>query len=348
MSFGAHHDRYNLDNPTYNTPNWITSSDSGNGTLFTYGKGTTETAALWIQDAWNITPELRLTLGARGELWRAYDGFNFAGTQAVFQPPQQSTNFSPKASLFWQVDPSWSAKLSFGHAYRYPTVTELYQIVSTGPVFAVPNPNLLPESALSWELAIERQIRNTRWRVSLFEEDTANALIQQTNLLNNIFVNTWQNVGLTRNRGVEVVAELNDLFIPGLSLSNSLTYVDSRIVSDPGFQSTTGTIATGQHVPYVPALRNTTVATYRPTEDLAFTVAGRYQSMIQSSLDNTDSVSHVMGAFDSFFVVDAHARYQFNNAISGDVGVDNLNNDSYFLFHPFPGRTFVASLKIKL
>ena len=348
VSFGVHHDRYTLDNPTYNTPNWITSSDSGNGTLFTYGKGTTETTALWLQDAWNITPRVRLTLGARAEQWKAYDGFNFAGTLGVFQPPQQSTNFSPKASVFWQFDPTWNFKVSFGQATRYPTVTELYQIVSTGSVFAVPNPNLLPESQLSFEFAIERQTKNSRWRVSFFEDDTSNALIQQTNLINNTFVNTFQNVGLTRNRGVEVVAELNDLFIPGLSLSNSLTYVDSRIISNPGFQSATGTLSTGQHVPYVPALRNTTVATYRPTEGLAFTVAGRYQSMIQSSLDNTDSVSHVMGAFDSFFVVDAHARYQFNKAISAELGVDNLNNDSYFLFHPFPGRTFIASLKVKL
>ena len=105
VSFGVHHDRYTLNNPTYNTPNWITSSDSGNGTLFTYGKGTTETTALWLQDAWNITPRVRLTLGARGEQWKAYDGFNFAGTLGVFQPPQQSTNFSPKASVFWQFDP---------------------------------------------------------------------------------------------------------------------------------------------------------------------------------------------------------------------------------------------------
>jgi iron complex outermembrane receptor protein len=348
VSFGAHHDQYTLNNPTYNTPNWITSSDSGNGTLFTYGKGTTETAALWLQDAWNITPAVRLTLGARGETWKAYDGFNFAGTLGVFQPSQQSTNFSPKASVAWQFDPTWNFKVSFGQAIRYPTVTELYQIVSTGSVFAVPNPNLVPESQLSFEFAIERQTKNSRWRVSFFEDDTSNALISQTNLINNNFVTTFQNVGLTRNRGIEVVAELNDLFVPGLSLSNSLTYVDSRIVSDAGFQSATGTIATGQHVPYVPALRNTTVATYRPNEALAFTVAGRYQSMIQSSLDNTDSVSHVMGAFDSFFVVDVHARYQFNKAISADLGVDNLNNDSYFLFHPFPGRTFIASLKVKL
>ena len=33
-----------------------------------------------------------------------------------------------------------------------------------------------------------------------------------------------------------------------------------------------------------------------------------------------------MGAFDSFFVVDAHARYQFINAVSAEIGVDNLTN----------------------
>ena len=30
------------------------------------------------------------------------------------------------------------------------------------------------------------------------------------------------------------------------------------------------------------------------------------------------------------------------------VGIDNLNNDKYFLFHPFPQRTVVAELKFAL
>ena len=31
-----------------------------------------------------------------------------------------------------------------------------------------------------------------------------------------------------------------------------------------------------------------------------------------------------------------------------DVGIDNLTDAKYFLFHPFPGRTYLASLKLKL
>ena len=66
-----------------------------------------------------------------------------------------------------------------------------------------------------------------------------------------------------------------------------------------------------------------------------------------STLDNSDLINSVNGAFDPFFVVDLHARYQFMNAVSAEVGVDNLTDFKYFEFHPFPGRTFVASLKAK-
>jgi iron complex outermembrane recepter protein len=348
VSFGLHHDQYVLNNPTYNTPNWLVSSNTGNNTMSTDGVGKTETYGVWIQDQWKFAPGFALTLGGRLEKWRAFDGYNFAGNVGVFQPTVGSTNFSPKASLSVQLDPNWSAKLSVGQAYRYPTVSELYQIVSTGPIFSVPNPNLVPESVLSSELAIERQTSNSRVRVSFFAEQTANALIQQTNLVNNAFVNTWQNVGLTRNLGVEVFAEVKDAFIRGLTLSNSITYVKSQIVSDPGFQSATGSYATGMWVPYVPDWRDTAQITYSPNDQLSFAASARFQGKMYSTLDNSDYVSNVMGAFDSFFVLDAHVRYQITNAVSADIGIDNITNAQYFEFHPFPGRTYVASVKLKL
>jgi len=226
-------------------------------------------------------------------------------------------------------------------------VSELYQIVSTGSTYAVPNPNLSPENVYSGEIAIERQVLDTRLRLSLFQENTKNALISQTNQINNVFTTTFQNVGETRNRGVEFVVEQRNAFIPGLDLSNSVTYVDSRILSDSTFQSATGTTATGKHVPYVPDWRDTVQVTYRPNEHLAFSAAARYQGKMYATLDNTDSVSHVMGAFDKFFVVDTHVHYQIINMIAADAGIDNLFNEKYFEYHPFPGRTYVASVQVK-
>jgi len=46
--------------------------------------------------------------------------------------------------------------------------------------------------------------------------------------------------------------------------------------------------------------------------------------------------------------VDVRARYQIDKHHSLAFGVDNLNNDKYWNFHPYPQRTFVAELKINL
>ncbi len=346
ISFGLHHDRYVLENPTLNTDDWLATPANGNGTLSTDGQGKTEAYALWAQDAWSFPHGLKLTLGGRAEHWRAYDGFNETGTGSAVQPAKTADDFSPKAALSWQVTPDWQTSFSFGQATRFPTVSELYQIVSTGSLFAIPNPGLKPERDTSYEMAVQRQTDNTRIRLSLFEDDTHDAIISQTNQVNSTFTTVFDNVQQTRDRGIELVLQERGWLIPGLELSNSVTYVDSRILSDPSFASATGTTATGKHVPNVPDWRDTVQATYRPNDHLAVTVAGRYSGKQYSTLDNTDSVSGVMGAFDSFFVVDTHVHYQVAKWLTADVGVDNLLDEKYYVFHPFPGRTYFGSVHL--
>lgn len=345
LSFGAHRDQYDLRNPTYNTDNWRSSPATGNGTLYASGRGRTTTYALWAQEAWKFAPRLSLTIGGRLEFWRASDGFNLAGKVATRQPPEHATNFSPKATLAWQINRRWDAKISFGEAWRYPTVAELYQIVATGGTYAVPNANLKPEQVFSGEVMIERHTRNGSLRLSLFQENTRNALISQSTLINSIYTTTVQNVTAIRNRGVEFVAERHNVLFPGFDLSNSVTYVDSRILSDPGFDSATGTVAAGKHVPYVPDWRDTFQATWHATPRLDLSAALRYQGRMYSTLDNTDRVGHVFGAFDKFLVVDVHAHWRVHGPLTLDAGIDNINNARYYEYHPFPMRSYVADLK---
>lgn len=75
-----------------------------------------------------------------------------------------------------------------------------------------------------------------------------------------------------------------------------------------------------------------------PAERAAIDVRSRaLPGEMYSTLDNTDSVSGVYGAFDTFFVVDARIRYLFSEMLSADFGIDNLLDRKYVLFHPFPG-----------
>lgn len=346
VSFGVHGDQYTLVNPTYTAANWLTAGVNGTGTLQSFGTGKTQTWGIWLQDKWSFAPGWSATVGGRLDTWTAFGGYNVLTRTSVSQPSLQSTNFSPKASLDWEINSNWSTRFNFGQAIRYPTVAELYQLVTTGLVNAVPNPYLLPESALSFEWSIERKDRNSRARFTLFEQDTSNALIQQTSPLNGVLTSTWQNVGLIRNRGFEFAGEWTDIF-KGFDLSGSVTYVDSKIISNPNFRSAFGSYSTGMWAPYVPEWRSTVVATYRPDDKWSLTAAARVQGWMYSTLDNSDYIHGVYGSFDPFFVIDLKARYQFMDNAALEFGVDNVNNYKYILFHPFPQRTFIASLKAK-
>ncbi|MDE2379404.1 TonB-dependent receptor [Bradyrhizobium sp.] len=366
VSFGVHGDRYRLESPVFASSVWFATNDNGTGTLYSQGEGETRTGALWIQDAWKIVPNLKLTLGGRLETWQARDGFNLnttttsAGaiisTKSILQPGLASTNFSPKASLSYDLDKEWNVTANFGHAYRYPTVMELYQNLTVGGVATFANPNLLPEQDLTGELNIERKWNDGRVRLTLFSEHTDHAIISQTNLVTNPTTKVQtpttviSNVDAIRMRGVELSAEKDNVLVTGLQLFGSVTYVDSRILADAswaGIDPVTNqpTTVVGKRVPYVPDWRAKFGVSYRPNESWVYTVAARYSGKQYSTLDNTDRIPHVYGAFDNFFVVDAKIHYNATKNFSFDLGVDNLFNYQYFLFHPFPGRTYVLAAK---
>ena len=361
ISFGVHGDYNVLNNPPYQTANWTGGPDS-TGTLYSRGDGKTQTVALWAQDVWRFAPQFKLTLGARWESWRAFDGYNYVGntatnsatgaitsTSLLLPPDLSASRISPKASLSWEPNNDWTVTASFGVANRFPTVGELYQIASNGGVLYNPNPGLKPEKAFSEEIAIERKFADGKVRVSFFQDDTRDALISQssTSPTSGLVTAFTTNVDHVRNRGVELAWQKERVVFDSLDLFGSVTYVDSVILSDPAFVGTNGSTAEGKRAPYVPAWRSTLGGTYRFNEAWAWTVVGRYQSKIYATLDNTDNVANVYQAFDPFFVVDTRIQYKVTQYGSLAFGIDNIGNAKYHLFHPFPQRTFVVQGRLQ-
>ncbi|MGZ6016045.1 MAG: TonB-dependent receptor, partial [Phenylobacterium sp.] len=344
VMFGLHEDSYLLDSPKYAMTNWLSDSTTA---LQTLSKGQTHTWAVWAQDVWAITPQTKLTLGGRYEWWRAEKGLNFSAAPALNtqQPEVSDEAFSPKAVAAWSPQSSvigdgWTFKGSVGVANRFPTVSELYQAVTTGVVLSVPNPNLKPERALSSELSVERDWTGGSLRVSLFDERVHNALISQTGTLNGSAVSFVQNVERTRSTGVEVVGDQKDVLVKGLEISGWVTYLDAQTLKDPVLPA-----AEGKRLPQLARWRGAMVATYSPTERLALTLAARYSDRMFATIDNSDHYANTYQGFDAFFVVDAHARYRINDHLAIGAGVDNLNDRKYILFHPFPQRTALIDLK---
>lgn len=382
ISAGLHLDHYELHDPTYNVLDWQAGNGAAINpspllSRSALGFGKAETAALWAQDAWAALPKVTVTGGARVEWWRT-----FAGETASLLSPQNGASslnatsstlladdkthgssadakVSPKASIAWRPLENWTMRADYGVAYRFPTVFELYQNKVTGSApYTVPNPDLQPERDQSEELSIERQDGQGKLRLALFWENDFDYIASQTSqlTLNGIsgLYTVNQNVGEIRNRGTELSAERDDVLIKGLSLSGSVTYLDARILQD-GLINSTASLANGNRsnlvsvvgntVPNVPKWRSTFEVNYRPDDRWTLTGAVRYQGKMFSTLDDADTSYDVYQSFGSFLVADMRVHYEVMKGLAASFGVDNLNNDKYWEFHPFPQRTFLFDLK---
>ena len=255
--------------------------------------------------------------------------------------------------LAWTPNPEWTVTTSLGKAYRFATASELYQLVSTGTTFTSPDPNLKPDNDLASEVRAERRFDRGSIQLSAFQDDVHDAIISQFLPLvpNSPTLYSYvSNVDHVRARGLELLLGTSNLPVKGLDLTGTITYVDARTLAISGRASATAPAdaAVGKRLPNIPEWRLAFTSTYRPSDALTFNLAGRYSSKLYTTLDNADVNYNTYQGFAEWFVMDTRANYRVDRNWSAGVGVDNLLNRKYFLFHPFPQRTFVANLKYSL
>jgi iron complex outermembrane receptor protein len=350
LSFGYHVDRYTLQSVTSSIAgDWLYGSAAAPSSN-SYGK--TSTSALYLQHAWQFQPDWTLVAGGRLERWRAYDGSNFNGANAarfrqLDYASRSSTDFSPKLSLSYQATPQWALRGAFGAAVRYPTVAEIFQVISLPNNVKQNDPNLKPEKVGSGELAIERALEGGLLRTSLFWERKRDALIAQSDTTVIPNISSIQNVDRVHTRGVESAFELHDLWLRGLDVNGSATYARSTITKDSRNPGLAGT-----DQPRIPNWRATLVATLHASDRLSYSLSYRYSGRQHNALYNTsaqrynDVNPNVYGAISSYSVFDAKVLYKLTRQWAGSLGINNLGNDKYYVNpNPYPQRTLFASLR---
>ncbi len=363
ISFGAHGDLYSLNSVQTNT-NVATDNYYNSIAAISYGK--TETKGVYVQDEWKFLPQWRLTGGARGDFFSAFNGLNNAMT--VANPVTGATNkapsvssypegykgaFEPKGALEYAVTQDFIMRGSIARNYRFPTVTELFQAISTPTSITINNPNLQPEISTYYDLTGEYHIHEAfdgkvgmiTPRVSLFEDDRWNFLLSQTDYSTGISVTQISNVGKVRIRGIESAITFTDLYWHGLNATLNATFTDSRIVSDYQVPYTEG-----MQVPRIPRIRIRGVMSYAPTNQWSFAAGVRYATGSFVSQANTDFNHDNYGSTDSSYLVfDAKVNYKFAENWTASAGIDNIGRFKYLVNpNPYPERTFFVGVKYDL
>jgi len=337
---GLQRDAFRLSTSVYDTPDW---SGGAPAALFSAFAGHTSLVSAWAQDAWRVAPGWRAVLGARLEHWRADDGSLANATTTQTFASRSEWTVSPKAALAWQPNDAWQLRASTGRAVRNPTVSELFQGTIVGNAIVNNDPNLKAEKSWTGELTAERSFADASLRATLFHEETHDALYSQVNVADGGTVATIQNVDRVRTTGVEVAGQASGWGWRGLDVGASVTYADSRTTRNDKFPA-----SVGKWQPRVPQWRASLLATYSPDDHWAGSLGVRYSGRQYGQLDNSDTNGFAFTGFSRFLVADVRLQYRFDRQWRASFGIDNVNNDRYWAFHPYPQRTYHAELRFDL
>ncbi|MEO7067527.1 MAG: TonB-dependent receptor, partial [Rhodanobacter sp.] len=328
---GIHGDRYVLNTRVRNASNWLGGAD---GTPISAFAGRTQTRAAYLQDVWSFADTWALTTGGRLEQWRAYGGLLANASSTLHYGDRKRTDFSPKAALNWDLADDWELRLAYGKAVRYPTVAELFQGTISANAIINNNPALKPEIDESNDLTLTRHLDNGHWRVSLYQDRISDSLYSQTDITVTPTVTSVQNIDRMRSRGIEGEIKLTDVWTSGLDLQASIAFNHAKTLQDRQYP-----LANGKYFPRIPKIRASMLADYHFTPQWDASLGIRHSGRQYGTLNNNDFVN-TYGAVSTFTVADAKLRWKFAPQWVASVGVDNLTNKQYWVYHPYAGRTW--------
>lgn len=342
LVFGGDYGRYWNQNSAYQSPNWRAGTS---GALAERNRGQTRQASLFGESTWGLGDAFDVTLGLRYEDWQASDGLRTLGALTLAYPERSEEKWSPKAVVTWRATTDLTVQARAAGAYRFPTVTELFQSRTTGGFLVQSDPNLKPEDATTFDVSMTRRFDFAGGRgkasVAIFSEDVSDAIFNQYNVFQQATFNTSIDRVLTQ--GLELNMAAFALFAGRIDLDANLVYQHSEIRENSNNPATVG-----NDFPRIPNVRGKLLATLRPIENLSTSLGLSYEGKQYNLIDNSDDRSGGYGYMSEYFLVDVKANYQLTDHMIASLGIDNLTDELVYYYHPYPRRTYSATLRWRM
>jgi outer membrane receptor protein involved in Fe transport len=276
--------------------------------------GTQQISGAFAQDIFTPTSQLVLTVSARVDHWRNYDGHNLETTVSTGLPTgnnrpsiadRSDTVVSPRLAALYHASDRVSVWGAANSGFRAPTLTELYRQFSVGAVTTFPSSDLGPERLVGGEAGVNvAAARNVTVRLTWFHNQLSDPVANVTQP--NAFCSgravpagcaQKQNLGETRIRGVQTDAE----YRIGQSWRVSGAYVfDDATVTDGGPNNAA---LVGKWIPQVPRHRGTLQAAYTNPKIATIAIAMQAATLQYNDDLNANlipSATLVEAGYDSF------------------------------------------------
>jgi outer membrane receptor protein involved in Fe transport len=316
---------------------WVDGDSEENGldaltgtqvTLMRNSGGTQRNAGFFVQDLISPTSKLMVTLSARVDAWRNYDGHNletsFIGApvnNVPSLPVRSDTVASPRAAARYHVTNRVDVWGDIGWGFRAPTLNELYRQFRVGTTLTLANYALGPErlvggeSGVSFALTPNSTVRAT-WFDNHITDPVSNVTISQVGA--NV-TQQRQNLGKTHVQGIQTDLE----YRLGSDWRVAAAYVyDNAVVAE----NPTTPALVGKWLPQVPAHRGSLRLAYANAH--LFTAAAGVQFVGSQFDDDLNTPTRVLP---KFAVVDIMASRALGRTLEIFAGVQNVFDEEYFV-----------------
>jgi iron complex outermembrane recepter protein len=147
-------------------------------------------------------------------------------------------------------------------------------------------------------------------------------------------------VDVIKTRGLELSLQTTDFITRGVDVTASYTFADSVITKNDKFLA-----SVDKWQPRVPRHRANLLISWRVNEALITTFGVRHSGKQYGTLDNIDPNGDTYTGVSKFSVADIRLTYKWDKHFTLAAGIDNVNNQKYWAFHPYPQRTYMADVK---
>ncbi|MFK5914209.1 MAG: TonB-dependent receptor [Woeseiaceae bacterium] len=329
---GYHYDHYKLKINGYALDNYATGEYTS--TVTSTSGGDTIMHAVFAQWGWQFNPRWDLALGARYENWLMMKGVASL-TENIAD--RRETGFSPKISVGYVPGNKWNYRYSLGKALRFPITEELYHNEVKTNSSSIADAKLKPEDGIHQNMMFERQIEKGFMRVNVFSEVVKNVIYNHSvyDAVKGGNVSTFLPIDEVTTHGIEYIVQQKNVFGSDMDARFNITLLDSEITAHSA-----DTSVIGNEMPRLPKIRANLFLTYHVNPDLDTSAGLRYSGDSYGDLDNQDTTTNVYGAIDGYLFLDLKASYKINKSTKVAFGIDNVTDESAFVAHPWPQRTY--------
>jgi len=271
------------------------NSEVENERDLTSGKIDYSQSALYLQDEFNIG-KLALTLGGR------LDDHDVFGAE-----------FSPRAYAVYNVSDEFVIKAGAGKAFKAPGMLEMsneFQLISCrGACWLRGNPELNPETSVSYELSAVYQAQNFGVNFTIFNNDVEDKIERDIT------------TAVDMNEGVPVISYINisESKIQGAELS-SWYDINDAVSVDANFAYTDAKDKSSDEVLQGTPKQNANVTVNWQVTQSAYTFA-QWQYIGEQKIRST--------TVDAYSLFNLGAGYEFSETFGLRAGISNLSDESF-------------------